>query len=42
MSRHTARARSGSDRTSIYDEITTKVIGEQEAGRVPGVQPHKR
>ena len=23
MSRHTARARSGSDRTSLYDEITT-------------------
>jgi antirestriction protein ArdC len=31
MSRHTARARSGSDRTSLYDEITTKIITELEA-----------
>jgi antirestriction protein ArdC len=30
MSRHTARARSGSDRTSLYDEITTKIITELE------------
>ena len=39
MSRHTARAHSGSDRTSLYDEITTKIIAELEAGRVPWVQP---
>ena len=39
MSRHTARARSGHDRTSLYDEITTKIIAELEAGRVPWVQP---
>ena len=39
MSRHTARARSGSDRTNLYDEITTKIIDELEAGRVPWVQP---
>ena len=39
MSRHAARARSGSDRTSLYDEITTKIISELEAGRVPWVQP---
>ena len=39
MSRHTARARSGSDRTSLYDEITTKIMAELEAGRVPWVQP---
>lgn len=39
MSRHTARARSGSDRTSLYDEITTRIIGELEAGRVPWAQP---
>ena len=39
MSKHTARARSGSDRTSLYDEITCKIIGELEAGRVPWVQP---
>ncbi len=39
MSRHAARARSGSGRTSLYDEITTKIITELEAGRVPWVQP---
>jgi antirestriction protein ArdC len=39
MSKHTARARSGSDRASLYDEITSKIIGELEAGRVPWVQP---
>ena len=39
MSRHAARARSGSDRTRLYDEITTKIIAELEAGRVPWVQP---
>ena len=37
MSRHAAR--SGSDRTSLYDEITNKIIAELEAGRVPWVQP---
>ena len=39
MSRQAARARSGSDRTSLYDEITNKIIAELEAGRVPWVQP---
>jgi antirestriction protein ArdC len=39
MSRYTARARSGQDRTSLYAEITDKVIAELEAGRVPWVQP---
>src|SRR5271169_6105282 len=39
MSRHTARIRSGSGRTSLYDEITGKIIAELEAGRVPWVQP---
>ena len=39
MSRHTARVRSGSGRTSLYDEITDKIIAELEAGRVPWVQP---
>src|SRR5712692_3819053 len=39
MSKHTARAHSGSDRASLYDEITSKIIGELEAGRVPWVQP---
>ncbi|AWB25838.1 DUF1738 domain-containing protein [Methylobacterium currus] len=39
MSRKTAPARAGQDRTSLYDEITGKIIGELEAGRVPWVQP---
>ena len=39
MSHTTARARAGSDRTSIYEEITDKIIRELEAGRVPWVQP---
>src|SRR6185312_62058 len=39
MSRHDRSARSGSDRTSLYDDITSKIIGEMEAGRVPWVQP---
>ena len=39
MSRHTVHARSGSDRTSLYEEITAKIIAELEAGRVPWVQP---
>ena len=39
MSKYAARARSGSDRTSLYEEITDKIIAELEAGRVPWVQP---
>ncbi len=39
MSRNTARARTGSDRSSLYDDITNKIIGELAAGRVPWVQP---
>ncbi len=39
MSRHAARARSGSDRTSLYDEITGNILAELEAGRLPWVQP---
>ena len=39
MSRHAARARSGKDRTSLYQEITDNIIAELEAGRVPWVQP---
>jgi antirestriction protein ArdC len=37
MSRQAAR--SGSDRTSLYDEITKTIIAELEVGRVPWVQP---
>lgn len=39
MSRHYLRGRTGEDRTSLYDEITNKIIAELEAGRVPWVQP---
>ena len=31
--------RAGSDRASLYDEITNKIIDELEAGRFPWVQP---
>ena len=39
MSRFQTPRRSGKDRTSPYDEITTRIIGELKAGRVPWVQP---
>jgi antirestriction protein ArdC len=39
MSRAVARARAGQDRSSLYQEITDKIIAELEAGRVPWVQP---
>ena len=39
MSRSAARARAGQDRTSLYAEITDKIIAEMEAGCVPWVQP---
>jgi antirestriction protein ArdC len=39
MSRSIARARAGRDRTSLYQEISDKIITELEAGRVPSVQP---
>src|SRR5258708_13732106 len=39
MSRSATRARAGRDRTSLYQEITDKIIAELEAGRVPWVQP---
>ncbi|MFA6031853.1 MAG: zincin-like metallopeptidase domain-containing protein [Myxococcota bacterium] len=39
MSRTTACARPGSDRSSLYDDITNKIISELEGGRVPWVQP---
>ena len=39
MSRNTARARPSPNRSSLYDDITNKIIGELEAGRVPWVQP---
>ncbi len=39
MSRSAARARTGQDRSSLYFEITNRIIAELEAGRVPWVQP---
>ena len=39
MSRSAAPARSETNRTSLYDEITTRIIAELEVGRVPWVQP---
>jgi hypothetical protein len=39
MSRSIARARAGRERTSLYQEITHKIITVLEAGRVPWVQP---
>ncbi len=39
MSRYDRGVRTGSDRANLYDEITTKIIAELEAGRVPWVQP---
>ena len=39
MSHSAARARPGRDRTSLYQEITDKIVSELEAGRVPWVQP---
>lgn len=39
MPKTTARARTGSDRTSLYDDITGTIITELEAGRAPWVQP---
>ena len=39
MSHAAVRARPGQDRTSLYKEITDKIIAELEAGRLPWVQP---
>jgi antirestriction protein ArdC len=39
MSRQNRTSRTGGARTNLYDEITSKIIAELEAGRVPWVQP---
>ncbi|WP_315926887.1 ArdC family protein [Mesorhizobium sp. SP-1A] len=39
MTRQDRRTCPGPDRASLYDEITDKIIGELEAGRLPWVQP---
>jgi antirestriction protein ArdC len=38
-SRAAARARPPKDRSTLYEEITNKIIAELEAGRLPWVQP---
>jgi antirestriction protein ArdC len=37
--RASARFRAPTDRTSLYEDITNKIIGELEAGHLPWVQP---
>ena len=39
MAKYDRSARTGADRTNLYDDITNKIIGELEEGRVPWVQP---
>jgi antirestriction protein ArdC len=39
MAKYDRSARSGADRTNLYDDITNKIIAELEEGRVPWVQP---
>lgn len=39
MARYDRSARAGTDRTNLYDDITNRIIGELEEGRVPWVQP---
>ena len=39
MFRKNHSSRAGSGRTSLYDDITDKIIAELEAGRAPWVQP---
>lgn len=39
MSKLDPRGRPNADRTSLYDEITGKILAELEAGLLPWVQP---
>lgn len=39
MAKYDRSAHAGADRTNLYDDITNKIIGELEQGRVPWVQP---
>ena len=39
MSRQDRSIRAGPNRSSLYDEITTKIVAELKAGRMPWVQP---
>jgi antirestriction protein ArdC len=38
-SRAPARARPANDRSTLYEEITNKILAQLEAGRLPWVQP---
>lgn len=39
MARYDRSVRASTDRTNLYDDITSKIIAELEEGRVPWVQP---
>ena len=39
MPRSSSRPASDAERANLYDEITTRIIAELEAGRLPWVQP---
>ena len=39
MFRNDRNGRAGADRASLYDDITSNIIAELEAGRFPWVQP---
>src|SRR3546814_19524304 len=39
MTRPASKGHARTQRSNIYDEITTKIIAELEAGRLPWVQP---
>lgn len=39
MARYDRSTRAGADRTSFYDNIINRIIGDLEQGRVPWVQP---
>ena len=39
MTRPASKAHARTQRSNIYDEVTTKIIAELEAGRLPWVQP---
>ena len=42
MSRITATTRAGSDRASLYDEITSKIVADWKPGAWPGFSPGRR
>jgi antirestriction protein ArdC len=42
MPKHVRKARTGTDRTNFYEDITRKIVAELEAGSVPWVQPWEK